>query len=263
MRIITWNVNSIRTRLERCLALLERHDPDVVLLQELKVQDDAFPHDAFEGTNWIVTTHGQKTYNGVAIISRASDGPPDDIVRGLEGDDDDAQARLIAGTIRGVRVLSAYIPNGSKVDSDKYPYKLRWYERLRERMSRETAAWSNIVLGGDFNCALDDADVNRVEKWAESVLCTDAVRDAMKAVMATGLRDVFREHHPDGGVFSWWDYRQLGFPKNNGLRIDHLLASPAMADSCTASSIDRDERKGKQPSDHAPVIGDFDVPSGD
>ena len=130
-------------------------------------------------------------------------------------------------------------------------------------MATETSAWPNIVLGGDFNCALDDADVNRVEAWAESVLCTDAVRNAMKDVMATGLRDVFREHHPEGGIYSWWDYRQLGFPKNNGLRIDHLLASPAMADACTACVIDRDERKGKQPSDHAPVIGDFDVTSGD
>ncbi|MBU0984898.1 MAG: exodeoxyribonuclease III [candidate division Zixibacteria bacterium] len=254
MKIATWNVNSIRSRLERLLALLERHQPDVLCLQELKATDDVFPRDEITQAGYYSVVYGQKTYNGVAILSRSE---PSDIRCGLEDGVDDPQARLVSAEIDGVRVLSAYIPNGSSVDSDKFAYKLQWLSRLRQLLDRAYDPEKPLAICGDFNVAIDDLDVAEPNKWADSVLCVPQVREALATVTQWGLVDTYRERHPEGGLYSWWDYRQLAFPKNNGLRIDHVFATAPLAQRCVAAEIDRDERKGQKPSDHAPVIVEF------
>lgn len=256
MKVLVWNVNSIRARHERALAVLERHAPDVVCLQELKVEDEKFPQLEYEALGYRCLLHGQRTYNGVAILSRTEG---TDVVRGMDDGEDDPQARLIAATVDGVRVISAYFPNGSTLTSPKYQYKLGWMRRLRAWLDRHHRPDERLLLCGDFNVARDDADVAFPEKWRESVLFHDSAREALGEIEAFGLVDVFRKHHPNGGIYSWWDYRRLSFPKGNGLRIDHVFATPAMAERSTGASIDRDERKGESPSDHAPVIATFDV----
>jgi len=254
MKIATWNVNSIRARHDRALAWLDKHRPDVRCLQELKVIDDVFPVEAMAEAGYHAAVHGQKTYNGVAILSRSE---PADVQRGLDDDVDDPQARLIAAEIEGVHVLSAYVPNGQEVGSDKWAYKLAWFERLGAYLDRRFSPTDAVVLCGDLNVAPDDTDVANPEPWADSVLCHPDARDALERVRAWGLVDVFRKHHPAGGIYSWWDYRRLAFPKNDGLRIDHILATEPMAKRSTDAAVDRDERKGTKPSDHAPVIAEF------
>lgn len=260
MKIITWNVNSIRTRLERLLGVLERHEPDVVCLQELKCPEDELPLLELRGAGYHAAAHAQKTYNGVAILTRDE---PADVVRGFDdGAAEDEQARLVSATLGGVRIISAYFPNGRSVGSDKWDYKLKWMARLRGALERRAAPTDPLVLAGDFNVALDDKDVANPEKWADSVLYHPDVRAALDGVASWGLRDVVRPHHPEGGVYSWWDYRRLAFPKGDGLRIDHVFATEPMAARCIGARVDRDERKGKQPSDHAPVIAEFESPPG-
>ncbi len=254
MKIATWNVNSIRARLERALAWLERHEPDVLCLQELKVTDDAFPADVFERAGYRSAVHGQKTYNGVAILTRSE---PSDVTCGLDDGADDPQARLIAVEVDGAHVISIYVPNGKEVGSDKYAYKLEWMRRFRSYLDGRFSPSDPLIVCGDTNVAIDDADVANPDQWAESVLCHVDVRKGLAGIMDWGLADVFRQHHPDGGVYSWWDYRRLAFPKNDGLRIDHILATKSLAAKCTSAEIDRDERKGSKPSDHAPVIAEF------
>lgn len=256
MRVVTWNVNSIKARRERALRLLERLSPDVLCLQELKVTDDAFDREAFEAAGYHAAVHGQKTYNGVAILART---PPEDVAVGLDDGVDDPQARLIAATIDGLRVLSAYFPNGGEVGSDKFAYKLAWMRRLAAHLSDRFSPGDPVVLAGDFNVAVDETDVAFPDRWADSVLCHPDARAALERVRgALGLVDLFRAHHPEGGIYSWWDYRQLAFPKGDGLRIDHVYGTAALASGVTEAFVDRDERKGKQPSDHAPVVVDLD-----
>ncbi len=252
MIIATWNVNSVRARLERLRSWLQRRRPDVVCLQELKVVDEAFPADPLRELGYHSVVHGQKTYNGVAILSRDE---PRHVHRGLE--DDDPQARLIAARVGGVRVVSVYVPNGESVGSGKYAYKLAWMECLRGWLSRRCSPDEPLVLCGDFNVAPDDRDVAFPDLWADSVLCHPDVRKALAGILAWGLEDVVRRHHPEGGIYSWWDYRMLAFPRNNGLRIDHVFATRVLAARCTAAEVDRDERRGDKPSDHAPVIVTF------
>jgi exodeoxyribonuclease III len=254
MKIATWNVNSVRSRMGRLLAWMDKHQPDILCLQELKVTDDAFPGDPIREAGYHVAVHGQKTYNGVAILSREE---PRNIAAGLSDGVKDDQARLLAAAFGDLTVLSAYIPNGSEVGSDKYAYKLDWMARLRRKLECEYSPTQQLVLCGDCNVAWDDLDVASPEQWAESVLCVPEVRQAMAGLIDWGLVDVFRGHHPEGGLYSWWDYRQLAFPKNDGLRLDYILATKPLADRCTDSQIDRDERKGEKPSDHAPVITEF------
>jgi len=256
MKIATWNVNSIRSRLERLVRWLERTGPDVVCLQELKVTEEAFPFGPILDTGYHAAVCGQKTYNGVAILAREE---PVHVDRGLGDGENDPQARLIAADVSGVRVLSAYVPNGQTVGSEKYAYKLDWLRRLHEHLKRRYAPSDSLVVCGDFNVAPDDRDVANPERWAGSVLCDQAAREALENVRRWGLADVFRQHHPAGGVYSWWDYRMLAFPKNDGLRIDHIFTTQRLAGRCTAAEIDRDERKGRKPSDHAPVIATFEV----
>jgi len=255
MKVATWNVNSIRSRLERLLRWLDRVRPDALCLQELKATDEVFPHEAIRDAGYYAAVHGQKTYNGVAILSRSE---PEAVERGMAGDVDDSEARLVSAQVDGVRVISAYVPNGQVVGSEKYAYKLDWLRRLREHLERQFDRSTPLILCGDLNVARDDLDVAHPEKWAGSVLCHQEARKSLERILGWGLTDVFRQHHPEGGLYSWWDYRMLAFPKNDGLRIDHVFATAPMAKRCTSAEIDREERKGQKPSDHAPVIATFD-----
>ena len=254
MKIATWNVNSIRARLERLVAWLKTHQPDVVCLQELKVADAEFPLLAVQEAGYHAAVYGQRTYNGVAILSRAE---PAEVERGLCDGVQDDQARLICARFADVRVLSAYVPNGGEVGSDKYAYKLEWLRRLRGYLERRCEPRQPLALCGDFNVAPEPRDVADPEAWADTVLFHPEVRAALEEVRSWGLRDAFRIHHEEGGLYSWWDYRMLAFPKNRGLRIDHIFVSEPLAERCVDSSIHRQERKGKQPSDHAPVLAEF------
>ncbi len=249
--ILTWNVNSVRARLERLLARLAAERPDVVCLQELKVTDDTFPAAELQAAGWHAAVHGQKTYNGVAILSRV---PPADVRRGLEDGVDDDEARLIAATVGGVRYLSAYVPNGKTVGSDKWDYKLAWLARLRAHLEARYRPDQPLVLAGDFNVAPEDRDVARPDEWRDSVLCHAEARARLADVVAWGFTDAIRLHHHGDGPLTWWDYRMLGFPRNNGLRIDHVLLTAPLAARCTGAHVVREERKGKLPSDHAPVV---------
>jgi len=250
LALATYNVNSIRARLDRVLAWLGRTSYDVVCLQELKVADDQFPCDRFEAAGWHCAVHGQRTYNGVAILSRT---PLADVGAGLGDDVDDGESRLLEARVGGVRIVSVYAPNGQIVGSEKWDYKLAWLRRLRAWLDRTASSGDRLVLAGDFNVAPEDRDVARPDEWRESVLCHPHARAALRTLIDWGLVDAVRLHHAGDGPYTWWDYRMLGFPKNNGLRIDHVLVSPALAGCCVSAHVDRDERKGKLPSDHAPV----------
>jgi len=256
MKLVSWNVNSIRVREARLLRLLEAARPDVVCLQELKVTNEAFPFEALREAGYHAAVHGQKTYNGVAIVSRLE---PTEVERGFGDGEDDAQARLVAARVAGVHVACVYVPNGGEVGSEKWAYKLGWMKRLRAWLDRRFASADPVALCGDFNVAPEDRDVHDPEAWEGSVLTHPDARRALQDVRGFGLVDSFRLHHDEPGFFSWWDYRMLGFPKNRGLRIDHIDLSAPLAERCRAASIDRNERKGKQPSDHAPVIAELDV----
>lgn len=255
MLIASWNCNSIRARLERLLAWLQKHSPDVLCLQELKCLEEHFPHEELKAAGYQAAVFGQKTYNGVAILSRE---PATEIVKGLSDGVADPQSRLIAATVRGVRILSAYAPNGQSLDSEAYFYKLEWFARLRNYLDARHKPDQPLVLCGDLNVAPEPIDTHDPALWEGQVLFSQKERAALKHVAAFGLVDTFRLHHPEGGRFSWWDYRALGFPKNHGLRIDHLWATQPLASRCAMAEIDREERKGKLPSDHAPVWAKFE-----
>jgi exodeoxyribonuclease-3 len=255
MKIATWNVNSIRAREERLLAWLEREQPDVSCLQELKVTDEDFPFDELDAAGYHAAVFGQKTYNGVAILSRSD---TTNVRRGMDDGVDDPQARLIQADVGGVRFVNGYFPNGKEVGSPKYEYKIAWMKRLVEHLQRTAKPSDDLVLCGDFNVAPYEDDVANPEKWQHSVLCHHEAREALEAIRDWGFTDVFRVHHPGGGVYSWWDYRMLGFPKGDGLRIDHIYATESVATRCSGARVDRDERKGKKPSDHAPVIAEIE-----
>ncbi len=256
MKLATWNVNSIRARQDRLVEWLGRVGPDVVCLQELKVTNEAFPYDAIRDAGYHAAVFGQKTYNGVAILSRSE---PADVSRGMGPADEDPQARLVAATLGPVRVVCAYFPNGKVVGSEHYAYKLAWMDRLRAYFEASYTRSELLVLCGDFNVAPDDSDVARPAQWAGSVLCHGDARRSLEAIRRWGLIDVFRKHHPEGGIYSWWDYRMLAFPKNDGLRIDHIFATEPLASRSTGVEVDRGQRKGQKPSDHAPVIATFDL----
>ncbi len=251
LRVATWNVNSVRARLARVLAWLERQRPDVVCLQETKVVDDDFPAAEIAAAGYRAVVFGQKTYNGVAILAREE---PADVVRGLPGDGPDAERRLIAATVGGVRVVGVYAPNGGEVGSDKYVFKLDWYRRLRAWLDAACDPAAELLICGDFNVAPDDRDVYDPVAWRGQTLCTDAEREALAGLAGWGLVDGLRLHRQEGGLYTWWDYRAGAFHRGWGLRIDHFLLTRPLAARCTAVDIDRDERKGDKPSDHAPVI---------
>lgn len=256
MRIATWNVNSVKAREARVLGWLREHRPDVLCLQELKTPDEAYPAEAVRGEGYRSAVFGQKAFNGVALLSPH---PITHVRRGLE--DDDPQARLIGGVVKGVTVYSAYFPNGRSVGSEAYDYKLAWMARLLEMLADRHRPGDPVVLTGDFNVAPDDLDANDPGKWEPSVLCHQEAREALERIRRWGFVDVVRKHNPDGGLYSWWDYRRLAFPRNDGLRIDHIFATMTVADRSAGAWVDRNQRKGGKanvPSDHAPVVADFD-----
>ncbi|MEX2204638.1 MAG: exodeoxyribonuclease III [Myxococcota bacterium] len=251
MKLVTWNVNSIRQRLDRLLALLARHAPDVVCLQETKVVDADFPVEALRAAGYASVFAGQKSYNGVAILTKIG---ASDVASGFRDGGNDEQARLLCATVDDVRVICAYVPNGQAVGTDKYAYKLVWLERLRKLLEREADPARPLALVGDFNVAPADADVHDPEAWRGQVLCSEPERAALARVLEWGLIDAFRARYPDRVAFTWWDYRELGFPKNRGLRIDHVLLTRPLFQRLEDIVIDREERKGKSASDHAPVL---------
>jgi exodeoxyribonuclease-3 len=266
-KIATWNVNSIRARLDRLLAWLDTRRPDVVCLQETKVADDDFPIAELRQAGYAAEIFGQRTYNGVAILTRT---PPagvvrglDDLVRGFGDSADDPQCRFMVATVvtngEPLRVASVYVPNGGAVGTDKFAYKLEWLRRWSSWLEATAASGPPLLLCGDFNIAPEDRDVCDPVAWAGQVLCHPDERAALAAIRACapGFDDLFRRLNPDLNAFSWWDYRQLAFPRNQGLRIDHIYGSPPLAARCRGVIIDRETRKGKLPSDHAPVIAEF------
>jgi exodeoxyribonuclease-3 len=256
MRLATWNVNSVRAREERVLRWLSARQPDVVCLQELKVADDAFPHLPLRALGYHAAVHGQKTYNGVAVLSRTT---PAEVERGFGDGGDESQARLVAARVDDIHVVSVYVPNGQEVGSEKWAYKVEWLKRLRVWLDRRFARTDLVALCGDMNVAPEARDVCDPAAWEPSVLFHPEARAALEGVCAWGLVDAFRLHHEAPGLYTWWDYRMLAFPRNQGLRIDHVLLSEPLAARCTAARIDRDERKGKLPSDHAPVVVELEV----
>jgi exodeoxyribonuclease-3 len=255
MKIATWNVNSMKVRLPHVVEWLQNHDPDILVLQEIKQLTENFPAADLEEIGYLSIANGQKTYNGVAVLSKS---PPGDPVMELP-DFADPQRRVLATTIDGLRVINLYVPNGSEVGSEKYAYKLGWLGALRDWLADEMKRHENLVVLGDFNIAPADADVYDPEKWGDAILCSPDEREALGALIDLGLTDVFREFDQPEGMFSWWDYRAAGFRRNAGLRIDLILASKAMTRRCTASYVDKEPRAWERPSDHAPVIAEFSI----
>ena len=253
MKLATWNVNSLKVRLEHVLDWLEQHQPDALVLQEIKQVTEAFPTEALAEAGYASIASGQKTYNGVATIARQA---PTDPVTDFPGFED-PQRRILATTIDGVRVVNLYVPNGSEVGSEKYAYKLDWLAALRGFLANELQTHEKLVVLGDFNIAPADEDVYDAEKWGEGILCSPKERAALEALLELGLTDVFRNFDQPEKTFSWWDYRAFGFRRNAGLRIDLILASEAMNAACTASYVDKEPRALERPSDHAPVVAEF------
>jgi exodeoxyribonuclease-3 len=255
MKLITWNVNSIRQRLPRLLALLQRHRPHLVCLQETKVVDQSFPFAALEQSGYHAAVFGQKGYNGVALLARQ---PLAAVARGFEEEPTPGEARVIAGRLGDLQLVNVYVVNGKSPGSEAFAVKLRWLEALRRWIERQFDPGQPLVIAGDFNVAPDDRDVHDPELWQGRLLCTDDERLRLRALCDWGLSDLFRLHHDAGGHFSWWDYRQGAFRRDRGVRIDLLLGTAPIAARCVVAKIDRAERdpgngEGK-PSDHAPVI---------
>ncbi len=255
MKLATWNVNSLAVRLPQVLDWLAAHPVDALVLQETKLTDEKFPQAELAAAGWRVQWFGQKTYNGVALISRAE---ATDVAKNIFGFDDE-QARVIAATVDGVRVIGAYFPNGQAPESEKFAYKMRWLSALRAWVQAELSAHPQLVLMGDFNIAPEDRDVHDPVAWAGQIHCTPEERAHFQALIGLGLVDAFRLFEQPPKSWSWWDYRNLAFRKNQGLRIDHILVSEALKGKVTACTIDKLPRKNERPSDHAPVVVDLDV----
>jgi exodeoxyribonuclease III len=255
MRLATWNVNSLNVRLPHVLDWMSSAKPDVVCLQETKLEDSAFPCAEVEAAGYHCVYSGQKTYNGVAILSRS---PINDVVAGNPYLDD-PQKRLLAATIDGVRFICAYVVNGQALGSEKFDYKLRWLAALERWLSEELAAHPKLAVLGDYNIAPADADVHDPVAWEGQVLVSEPERAAFSRLLALGLTDAFRLFEQAPKSFSWWDYRMMAFRRNRGLRIDHILLSPPLAEACRACSIDRTPRGWERPSDHTPVLAEIEL----
>ena len=255
MKIATWNINSIRVRLPQVLEWLAKANPDVLCLQETKITDEDFTLAAIHDAGYQAVYCGQKSYNGVATLSRT---PAENVVSALPGAGDN-QKRLLAATIGGVRVINVYVPNGEAVGSEKYLYKLSWLELLEQWLAGEMKQHPQLALLGDYNIAPEERDVHDPRQWEGRVLFSDKERVAFQDLVGLGLVDVFRKFDQPEKSFSWWDYRTGAFRRNHGLRIDHILCSPALAAQCRGCHIDSEPRKHERPSDHAPVIAQFDL----
>jgi exodeoxyribonuclease-3 len=258
--LATWNVNSLRVRLPHLLDWLATQAPDVVCLQETKLEDDLFPYDELAAAGYASVASGQRAYNGVAVLTRVPRAASmDDVVTGIPGFPDE-QKRILAVTVGDVRVVCLYVPNGQSVGSDKYDYKLRWFGSLTTWLAGELTRHPRLAVLGDFNVAPEERDVHDPRRWENSVLFSERERAALRAVMAAGLTDAFRLFDQPERSYSWWDYRLLSFQKKRGLRIDHILVSPALAGDCIGCVIDVEPRKLERPSDHAPVLATFKDP---
>jgi len=255
IRVTTWNVNSVKSRLAQLLDWLKTDQPDIVLLQEIKCVDEAFPAMEIEELGYNLAIHGQKTYNGVAILSKF---PLEDITKGLAGDESDLQARYVEAIVslphKALRVASVYVPNGQTADSDKFQYKLRFLDRLYEHVKTLLTYDEMLVIGGDYNIAPHDIDVHDPALWRGSVLTHDEVRKKWRRMASLGLHDAYRLSHPDSHEYSWWDYRGNSFVRDNGLRIDHLLLSAESVDQLAGCIIEKSMRGIEKASDHTPVI---------
>lgn len=249
MKLATWNVNSLSVRLPHLGEWLKTHPVDVIALQETKLTDDKFPHAQTEALGYRALAFGQKTYNGVALLTRVEAFDPVRDIPGFE----DPQRRVLAATVGELRVVDLYVVNGQEVGSEKFEYKLTWLAALRNWLAQEIVRHPKLVVLGDFNITPDDRDVHDPAAWHEQILCSTPEREALKSLLALGLHDSFRLFQPDAGHFSWWDYRQAAFRRNLGLRIDLVLISEALRASASAAGIDREPRRWERPSDHAPV----------
>jgi exodeoxyribonuclease-3 len=255
MRIATWNVNSLKVRLPQVLDWLGKQSPDALCLQELKLEDAKFPRTELEAAGYSAVFSGQKTYNGVAILSRE---PATDIVCGIAGFADE-QRRVISADVGGVRLVCAYVPNGQSVDSDKYQYKMNWLAAFSNWLQQELAAHPRLAALGDFNIAPEDRDVHDPKAWEGQVLVSGPERDAFRRLIGLGFKDSFRLFEQPEKSFTWWDYRMNGFKRNLGLRIDHILLNPGLSAICAGCSIDVEPRRNERPSDHAPVVAEIDL----
>lgn len=251
MKLATWNVNGIRARLPRLLAWLKKHQPDALCMQETKVPNEDFPWKELETVGYRVETHGVKGFNGVAIAARTD---MVEVTRGFDGDPDPTKPRVIAATLDGIRVVNVYVPNGQSVGSDKFAYKLAWYDRFREAMDAAHAPSDPILVCGDFNVAPEDRDIYKPERWRGKVLCTDEERGRFRALLDWGFRDGQRVLTDEPGIHTWWDYRLMAFQRGWGLRIDHMLITEPVVARLRTMTVDTEERGGEKPSDHAPVI---------
>lgn len=255
MKLATWNVNSLNVRLPHVLDWLRDNQPDVLCLQETKQEDSKFPYDALKEAGYEAIHTGQKTYNGVAILSRH---PLSNVQRNIPNFDDEQQ-RIIAANVNDIRVICAYIPNGQAVDSDKYHYKLRWINALNEWLKAELAIHPKLIVLGDYNIAPEDRDCHDPAAWLGQVLVSPPEREAFQKLLGLGLHDSFRLFEQPEKSFSWWDYRMMGFRRNFGMRIDHILVSEALKTSCKTALIDKTPRKLDRPSDHTPVMLELDI----
>jgi len=253
MRLATWNVNSLKVRLPHLTEWLARAQPDAVCLQELKCEDGKFPRGELEAAGYRSAVFGQKTYNGVAILSRA---PLIDVRAGIPGFDDE-QRRVLAATSGDLRIICVYCPNGQAVGSEKFAYKLRWFAALRDYLAEELRLHPRLAVAGDFNVAPEDRDVHDPRAWEGQVHVSGPEREAWRALLALGLKDAFRLFEQPEKSYSWWDYRMMAFRRNAGLRIDQILVSEALAGSCRSCAVDKEPRRLERPSDHAPVIAEF------
>lgn len=255
LKLASWNVNSLKIRLEQVLAWLDSSQADLLALQETKLVDDNFPAAAFQDKGYHVVFAGQKTYNGVAVISRT---PMTEIITDVP-DLIDPQRRILACTVAGIRLINLYVPNGSSLDSDKYSYKLNWLKHVTSFIDDQVKSYKNVAVVGDFNIAPEDKDVHAPAEWIGNVLVSPAEREAFQAILKLGFHDSFRLFAQEDEVYSWWDYRAAGFRRNRGLRIDHILLSEPLKSLCKQSVIDKEPRKAERPSDHAPVWVDLDL----
>ena len=257
MKIATWNINSLSVRLPQVLDWLQSHQPDVLVLQETKLTDDKFPHAELQQAGWQAQCFGQRTYNGVALLSRQPASEPVHNIPGFA----DAQARVISASVEGLRVVGAYFPNGQEPGSDKFAYKMAWLEALESWLRAQITRHPNLVLMGDFNIAPEDRDVYDPEAWRGKIHCTDEERAHFRNLVGLGLVDSFRLFEQAPKSWSWWDYRNLAFRRNQGLRIDHILVSESLKSSVLSCSIDKTPRRNERPSDHAPVLAELAWPA--
>ena len=254
MKIATWNVNSVRTRLDRILNWLDQHQPDVLCLQEIKCREDDFPFEPIEQMGYFAEVAGQKSYNGVALLSRKL---LTDVKIGMDHEELDQQARVISATLDDMRIISVYVPNGCDMSTEKYPYKKRWLKQFRQHLDDNYLPDQKLVVCGDTNIILEDIDAADMTYWRNTGIGGNEIREKFSQVTSWGLTDIYRNFHSETGHYSWWSYRHLAFDKNRGLRIDHILATEPASKACSSMVIDKDQRAGAAPSDHAPVIAEF------